>query len=195
MRQGSFGCLIVIASMIAMTGCNQSGASEIPHSAVPGGKMTETRASRVVKKLTDTLRPQFFASPIQLETAKRYVTNFTQGDAAKPVRDAMGADMATSFSFDSSTMARFAHMYENGSIDGFRLYLAKYDNNPVDEQAFDKSSYTVVLVGTKISKTTNLYTDTLVPVIPGARLYLSLDDYSNPCRPICPEAILTSLNH
>lgn len=138
-----------------------------------------------------------FSHPIQLKLAKGYIHEFQDSSSAKDVRNAMGDDFCPSFAFDERTLGAFASLYSKGQIDGFRLYLAKYNKDKSDMECRDQTHYTLILVGTKRydSASTAWYRDTLIPTSKGADTYTDLDDYSNPCRPSpCPDAVLLSLN-
>jgi hypothetical protein len=128
-----------------------------------------------------------YSGPMQFDHADHYVTEFQKG--GKQVRDDMKNDREETFHFDENTLGTFSALFCQNKIDGFRVYLAKYNpTEPNDAANRGKSNYTVILVGTKRVMSPQgqpNYQDVKIPVttalIPGT--YLSIQDYSNPCRP------------
>ena len=132
--------------------------------------------------------------PMQKEFADDYVKSFQKSIG----RTSMGSDREETFFFGDTTLGAFSALFEQHQIDGFRLYLAKYDPAILtDIGNLHKHCYTVILVATKDSITPSgvtLHNDILIPVkgkiqkqpglyIPVPETYLSVQDYSNPCRP------------
>ena len=141
--------------------------------------------------------------PMQKDFADDYVKTFQQSVS----RTSMGSDREETFFFGDTTLGAFSALFEQHQIDGFRVYLAKYDPKVVTDAGNQhKHCYTVILVATRDSitpKGDTLHNDILIPVkgkvqkspglyIPVPETYLSIQDYSNPCRPpdVCPEALL-----
>ena len=132
--------------------------------------------------------------PMQKQFADHYARDFQQSAA----RNSMDTDREETFFFGDTTLGAFSALFEKNQIDGFRVYLAKYDPKLLmDAGNLHKHCYTVILVATKDSITPNgdtVHADILIPVKgkvqkkPGQYIsvpdtYLSIQDYSNPCRP------------
>jgi hypothetical protein len=154
------------------------------------------RAQRMVQHFEDSLVQKFHSNMIQFELAQDYIHTFTDSTVSQSVRQNMKDDYCTSFAFDSTTLGTFASLFCKGKIDGFRIYLAKYRNRKDDPYARNKKHFTVILVGTKVNTGLKDYQDILVPSSSQPNAYLSLQDYSNPCKPICPQVdILPTMPH
>ena len=179
------------APSVTCKNCDRASLNEMRYEEVRYQKFHADSLAFESKKargLTESTR----SAPIDAEFAREYIHQVSTRHRA--LRWLTGKrNFRNSFSFDSVTLGAFASLYCQGKIDGVRAYWAKYDYNADDERARNVKHYTLVLVGTKAydSAGRTFYRDTLIRGLKRDNIYVSLQDYSNPCRPSpCPGSTL-----